>query len=341
MSKGNRTAYAVFLVLIALFPLLFGKSSYTTSVALFAGINALVALGLSVLMGYAGQISLGQAGFYGIGAYVSALLSARYGVPVLLSLPAAMAVAAAAAVVLAIPALRLKGHYLAVATLGFGEIIHVVLNEWGPGGPSGFGDIPPLGILGYTLTSASAWFYFVWGIVAIVMLFSFNLIHSRNGRALRAIHDSETASNAMGVDVSALKVKVFVLSAVYAALAGGLYAHYVTFISPGSFSLFYSVLVLMMVVVGGINNLWGAVGGSLFITVLPEALRQFQEFDILAYGLILTLSLLFFRKGFVPLLIEKIRFRALRKSPRTAPSPPLGAEGAEAMGKGGRPDARD
>lgn len=309
MTKGTATAYILFLVCIIIFPLLFGGSSYTVSIGLFAGINALVALGLSILMGYAGQISLGQAGFYGIGAYVSAILSTRFGLPVAASMFIALAVSALAAIVLAIPALRLKGHYLAVATLGFGEIIHILLNEWGPGGPSGFGDIPHFSFLGHTLDSTNGYFYLVWGIVAVVMLFSFNLIDSRIGRAFRAIHDSELASNAMGVDVSALKIKVFVLSAVYASLAGALYAHYITFVSPGSFNLFYSVLVLMMVVVGGINNLWGAVVGSVFITVLPELLRKFEEFDVLAYGLILTLSLLFFRKGLVPLIMEKMKWR--------------------------------
>jgi branched-chain amino acid transport system permease protein len=139
------------------------------------------------------------------------------------------------------------------------------------------------------------------------MFFSMNLIHSRTGRALRAIHDSDLACNAMGLNVVALKIKVFVLSAVYAALAGSLYAHYVTFISPSSFSLFYSILVLMMVIVGGITNLWGAIIGAVVITVLPELLRRFEELDVLVYGLILTLSLMFFRKGLVPILIEKMK----------------------------------
>jgi branched-chain amino acid transport system permease protein len=139
------------------------------------------------------------------------------------------------------------------------------------------------------------------------MFFSINLINSRTGRALRAVHDSESACNAMGLNVTALKIKVFILSAAYAALAGSLYAHYVTFISPGSFSLFYSILVLTMVIVGGITNLWGAIIGAVVITVLPELLRRFEELDVLVYGLILTSSLMFFRKGLVPILIDKIK----------------------------------
>ncbi len=306
MNRENSFVFLVFVILIGLFPLVSGNA-YTVTVGVFSGINALVAIGLCILMGYAGQVSLGQAGFYGIGAYVSSVLSLKFGFPVAVSIIAAITVAALAAVILAIPALRLKGHYLAVATLGFGEIIHVILDEWGPGGPSGFGDIPHVSFFGHVLSSTTEYFYLIWGFVAAVMLFSLNLIRSRTGRALRAIHGSELASNAMGLDVVALKIKVFVISAVYASLAGSLYAHYVTFISPSSFSLFYSIVILMMVVVGGVSNLWGAVIGAVAITILPELLRRFEEFDVLVYGLILTLSLLFFRRGILPPVMEKIK----------------------------------
>jgi len=306
MKKGDLLAFFVFIFVIILSPV-FSGSSYALTVGIFSGINALAALGLCILMGYAGQVSLGQAGFYGIGAYISSILSVHSGLPTVLCAVSAMMVAAVAAMILAVPALRLKGHYLAVATLGFGEIVYVILNEWGPGGPSGFGDIPHFGFFGYTVDSTTGYFYLVWGFVAVVMFFSINLINSRTGRALRAIHDSELACKAMGLNVAALKIKVFVLSAAYAALAGSLYAHYMTFISPSSFSLFYSILLLMMVIVGGITNLWGAIIGAVVITVLPELLRRFEELDVLVYGLILTLSLMFFRKGLVPILIEKIK----------------------------------
>lgn len=308
MSRDDLIAILFLIATVILLPLISG-SSYLLSVGIFAGINALVAIGLTILMGYAGQVSLGQAGFYGIGAYVSSIMSLKLGLPVMISMVIAMLAAAIAAILLSVPALRLKGHYLAVATLGFGEIIYVILNEWGPGGPSGFGDIPYFSLLGYTLTSSQEYFWLIWGCVIIVMAFSLNLINSITGRALRAIHGSEVASVSMGIDVVRLKIKVFVLSAIYASLAGSLYAHYVTFVSPSSFSLFYSILVLMMVVLGGMSNLWGGITGAIIITVLPEVLRGFKEYDILIYGLILTLSLLFMRKGIVPLVIEAIRRR--------------------------------
>lgn len=311
MDRGNLFAVIGLAIIVALFPQII-TDSYILTIGIFTGINALVALGLTILMGYAGQISLGQAGFYGIGAYVSAILSLKVGLPVLLSMFIAVLTASIAAVILALPSLRLKGHYLAVATLGFGEIIHIILHEWGPGGPSGFGDIPKFSILGYTLQSVPEYFYLVWGVIIFVMIFSLNLINSMTGKALRAIHGSETASLTLGLNLTNLKIKVFILSAVYASTAGALYAHFVTFLSPSTFSLFHSVLVLMMVVIGGISNLWGGIVGALIITLLPETLRGFKEFDILVYGLILTLALLFMRKGIVPLIIDAYKRRVLK-----------------------------
>ncbi|GAB4431536.1 MAG: branched-chain amino acid ABC transporter permease [bacterium] len=306
MGKTNFNILLALVVLVALFPFVV-SDSYNLTIGVFAGTNALLALGLCILMGFAGQASLGQAGFYGIGAYVSAILSMKFGLPVALSMVAAAAVSGISAILIAVPALRLKGHYLAVATLGFGEIVYVILNELGPGGPSGFGDIPHLSLFGFVFDSAVSNFYLVWSFVILIIIFSFNLVNSRIGRAMKAIHDSEVASNAMGLDVASLKIKVFILSAIYASFAGSFYGHFITFLSPSTFSLFQSILVLMMVIFGGASNLWGAVVGAIIITILPEALRRFDELDVLIYGIILTLSLLFMRKGLVPLLMDKLK----------------------------------
>ncbi len=302
MGKGNILSLLILTLLIIIFPIVI-KDTYLHTIGIFAGINALVAIGLTILMGYAGQISLGQAAFYGIGAYISAILSLHFGLPVILSIFLALLVASTAAIILAIPALRFKGHYLAVATLGFGEIIHIMLHEWGPGGPSGFGDIPKMNLFGYTFTSTNDYFYLVWICVVVIMIFSLNLINSMTGKALQAMHGSEIATQTAGINLTKLKIKVFILSSIYASLAGAMYAHYVTFLSPSSFSLFHSVLFLMMVIIGGISNIWGGIVGALIITILPEVLRGFKEFDILLYGLILTLFLLFMRKGLVPMTI--------------------------------------
>ncbi|HSW64733.1 MAG TPA: branched-chain amino acid ABC transporter permease [Dissulfurispiraceae bacterium] len=305
MTKGHSIALLILAAMVCTLPNM-TDDSYFITLMIFSGINAIVAIGLCILMGSAGQVSLGQAGFYGIGAYASSVLSQSFGLPVAASMICAAVISAGAAVILAVPALRLKGHYLAVATLGFGEIIHIILNEFGPGGPSGFGDIPALSAGGFAMTDPAHVAWVVWGILLLLMVFSLNMLNARPGRALRALHGSETACNAMGLNVVSLKIKVFVLSAVYASIAGSLYAHYVSFISPSSFSLFHSVLLLMMVVLGGITTVWGGLVGAVIITLLPETLKAFQELDVLVYGLILTLSLLFLRRGIVPIVTGKI-----------------------------------
>ncbi len=275
------------------------EDPYLLSVFIFAGLNALSALSLSLLMGLAGQISLGHNGFYGLGAYLSAILSLHYKIPVIISILISSGIASFFSLFLAIPALRLKGHYLAVATLAFGEIVYLLLNEWGPGGPSGFGNIPKLSLGPIVFESSKSYFVLVWGLFFLFFILSLNLSRSTYGKTLKALHNSEIALKTLGINLFTLKLKIFALSAFMTALSGALYAHYVTFLSPATFSVFYSILILMMIMVGGLHNLWGAFLGALFITFLPEILRIFKEYDILLYGLILTLGLLFFRKGLV------------------------------------------
>jgi branched-chain amino acid transport system permease protein len=202
---------------------------------------------------------------------------------------------------------------MAVATLGFGEILFIVFNELSPltGGPSGLSGIPPLTFFGYPLEGAT-YLYLVWGFVILLLIFSLNVINSRVGRALRAVHGSELAANAMGVEASRYKLQVFVLSAIYASMAGSLYAHFVTFISPSSFSLMYSILLLMMVVVGGAGTIWGALLGAMVLTLLPEYLRGLEDFEVLAYGAILIVVLLYMPWG----ILEGMRsLLGKRKSP--------------------------
>ena len=300
----------VFLI-IAIFPWLVGGNEYYISILIFLGINGIITMGLSLLMGYAGQISLGHAGFFGLGAYSSGILTTQYSIHPLAAFLAGIFLSAIIAFLVGKPTLRLKGHYMAVATLGFGEILFIVFNELSPltGGPSGLSGIPILTFMGYSLEGAR-YLYLVWGFVILLLLFSLNVINSRVGRALRAVHGSEIAANAMGVDASRYKVQVFVLSAVYASIAGSLYAHFVTFISPSSFSLMFSILLLMMVVVGGAETIWGALLGAMVLTLLPEYLRGLEDFEVLAYGGILMVVLLFMPQGIllgVRKLFEKKR----------------------------------
>lgn len=305
MSPREKIAFAGLTVSLAVFPWLMGLSrsfSHYTDVMIFAGIFSLVTLGLSLLMGFAGQISLAQGAFFGIGAYGSGILTVHFHWNPWGALLAGVLAAAAVAWIVGVPALRLKGHYLAMATLGFGVIVHILMNEeveW-TGGPSGFGGIPGLSVAGRKLTGELGWFYLVWGAVLIVFLFSHHVLHSRIGRALRAIHDDEKAAEAMGVPVASLKVQVFVYSAVTASIAGSLYAHYVSFLSPGSFDLMWSVRFVLMVVVGGMQSLWGALLGTVVLTFIGnEWLQVFADFEILVYGGILLVMALFVPQGLV------------------------------------------
>lgn len=298
MGRENRRAVFILTICFAVFPF-FIRSDYYLSIMIFIGINAIIVMGLSLLMGYAGQISLGHAAFFGIGAYCSGVLTVKLGFSILTAFFCGIFLSIVMAMTIAIPTLKLKGHYLAVATLGFGEIIYVIFNELLEitGGPSGLSGIPSIHFFGYSFKGGWRYFYLVWTVAILLLIFSLNIIHSRVGRALRAVHGSEVAAQAMGVNVSQLKIQVFVLSAIYASVAGTLYAHFVTFISPSSFGLFVSILLLMMVVIGGGGSIWGALLGAGILTVLPESLRAFRDFDILVYGVILMTILLFMPEG--------------------------------------------
>jgi branched-chain amino acid transport system permease protein len=276
--------------------------AHYVDVMVFAGIFSLVCLGLCMLMGYAGQISMAQAAFFGIGAYTSGVLTARCGWNPWAAMPAGCGLAALVAWLVGMPALRLKGHYLAMATLGFGVIVNIVLaEEIGlTGGPSGLADIPRLKIAGKAISDEMLYYYLVWAAVLLALLFCLQVLHSRVGRGLRAIHEQETAAEAMGVPTARLKVQIFVLSAVLAALAGSLYTHYVTFLNPGSFNLMWSIRFVLMVVVGGMQSIWGALLGAVLMTFVGnEWLQVFADFEILVYGAILLLVALFLPQGLV------------------------------------------
>jgi branched-chain amino acid transport system permease protein len=298
MKRKDLYALLGVVLTILLFSLFAGGKEYYLSLLVFVGINTLITMGLSLLMGYAGQISLGHAAFYGIGAYSSGILTANYSFHPVGAFMIGILLSALIAFLVGKPTLRLKGHYMAVATLGFGEIMFIVFNELSSltGGPSGLSGIPPLAVFGHPLEGAT-YLSLVWGFVVLLLLFSLNVINSRVGRALRAVHGSELAATAMGVDASRFKVQVFVLSAIYASIAGSLYAHFITFISTSSFSLMFSILLLMMVVVGGAGTIWGALLGTMLLTLLPEYFRGLEDFEVLVYGAILMVVLLFMPDG--------------------------------------------
>jgi len=300
---GHRHGGLGFLVLlIALLPLAL-PNRYFYDIAILIGLNAIVCVGLNLLIGFAGQISLGHAGFFGLGAYVSAVLSTKYGWPSTVSLVAAAALVGAIAFALGRPILRLKGHYLAMATLGLGIIIAVVISteERLTGGPDGM-TVAPLSVFGFALQGEAMWYWVVGGLMLATVWLAFNLIDSPLGRALRAIHGSEVAAEAMGVDIARAKLLIFVVSAILAALAGSLTAHYGGFITPGKVGFLHSIELVTMVVLGGLASTYGAVVGAAILTALPQLLTVFKDYESLVFGVVLMATMIFMPAGLVPTL---------------------------------------
>ena len=278
-------------------------------VMVFVGIYSILTIGLCLLMGYAGQISLGHASFFGLGAYISGVITTTYGVNPWFCLVLGMLVSAAVALLVGAPSLKLRGHYLAMATLAFCIIITVIFNESIAitGGPDGLAFIPGISIMGWALDSVVKYYYFVWSIVLVVLFLCLNIIRSRVGRALRSIHASEMAASAVGVNVAKYKIYVFMLSAVVASVAGSVYAHYLNFINPSSFDLFVSIKLLIMIILGGMHSLWGAIVGAMLITFLSyEWLHYFEEAEVMVYGVIVLIIVIFLPGGVVS-IPQKVR----------------------------------
>ncbi|MBE1424954.1 branched-chain amino acid transport system permease protein [Desulfomicrobium macestii] len=289
---------AFFFGLLMLAPALLPNNYYLT-ILILGCLHAMNAVGLCLLVGHAGQISLGHAGFYGLGAYTSSYLSTTVGLSVGLSMLSGVALTVVVSILVGLPSLKLKGHYLAMATLGFGIILSILFTETVDitGGPSGFVGIPRLSLFGFELRKDVTLYRAVAVMLCLIVWFSFNLLHSRVGRALRALHTSERAAEAMGVDIARYKLLVFVLSAAFSGIAGVLYAHYLTFIAPSSFGFMFSVELIVMVVLGGMISVPGAIVGAFFVTVLPEFLRAFENIEVLLFGAILILCMMFLPDG--------------------------------------------
>lgn len=287
------------------------SGGYMLNVLVFVGINTMLAVGLNLLLGFTGQISLGNAAFFGLGAYASGILTSSHAFnPWLAMIIAALSVGLIAFII-GFPILKLKGHYLAMATLGLGIIVYIIFNETVnlTGGPSGLSGIPNLTLGTLVFDDDLKNYYLIWTFTLTVILLSVNLVNSRIGRALRAIHDSEVAARVMGVNARLLKVQIFTLSAVLSSLAGSLYAHTMTFISPASFGFNFSVELLTMVIIGGLGSIYGSFLGALLLTLMPELLRAFQDYDIVIYGLMLILMTMFMPGGLVgclPQLFSKL-----------------------------------
>lgn len=307
---------ALLAAVLALVPLAF-TNAFHYDIATKIAINAILCVGLNLLVGYAGQISLGHAGFFGLGAYGTAILPGLTGLPPLPSAILTAACVGAFAALVARPILKLKGHYLAMATLGLGAIISIVLNrEIGlTGGPDGL-TVPALVLGGVKVRAIETWYWVAAAGLLLAVLLAENLIHSPAGRSLRAIHSSEIAAATSGIDVARGKARVFALSAVYASLAGSLFALAERFITPADASFLHSVEFLTMIVLGGLGSTYGALVGAGLLTALPQLFAAMAEYKNIAIGLVLVLTMVFLPKGIVPSLSDFVAHRLARRSPR-------------------------
>jgi branched-chain amino acid transport system permease protein len=272
-------------------------NGYALYLLTLAEIFALVALGLNLLTGYAGQISLCHAAFFGVGAYATALLTTKAGLPYLISLPLGALMTTAIGAVVAVPALRLKSLYLAIATLGFGVVLQKIIFEWRDvtGGGGGLALGAPT-IAGHEL-GANGLYFLTLAFVVVGLWGAYNVSRGRTGRALLLIKESEIAAASLGINIARYKVTAFAVSAFYAAIAGGLYAYLVRYINPESFNVGLSIGFLSMVVIGGLGTIGGSIVGAAFYVIVPELLRGIKDAPGLVFGLLLVIVMVFLPRG--------------------------------------------
>lgn len=302
MAKANRMRYLPILLLslLALTVPLAVRGQYSLRVINLAQLYAVLALGLNFTLGSAGLLSVGHAGFFGIGAYVSALLTARdwnFWPALLVAALSNLAVS----VLIGRPILHLKTHYLALATLGFGEIVRLVLLNWKnvTRGTDGIVGIPPPSLLGWTARTEAEKYYFILAFLALAIWVAWRIQESKYGRAFVAMRDSELATEAMGLNTANMKLLAFALSGLYAGLAGSLYAHLFSFISPEAFSFDVTVTVLAGLLIGGAGTVSGPVLGGMLLTFLPEWLRFLKDFYMVIYGVGIVVLIVFLPDGIV------------------------------------------
>jgi branched-chain amino acid transport system permease protein len=287
----------VMLAALVLLPLAI-RDAYTMRLVNFVGINCLLALGLNLVIGVAGQLDAGQAGFYAVGAYSAGILATRFGVPFWLTMVVAAAAAGVVALAIA-PVLRLRGVFLAVATLAFGEIVRIVINNWMPvtNGPNGIPGIAFPSVAGFQFGSDHRYFYLILGWVLVCYVVIDRMAESRIGRAMKAVRDNQDAAEAMGIHAIRYKMTAFVVAGAFAGVAGALLAHLQTYISPENFTFLTSIDIIFMVVLGGLGSVPGSIVGAAVVTVGPEWLRFLKEYRLIVYALIILGVLIFAPRG--------------------------------------------
>ncbi|BBK38381.1 branched-chain amino acid ABC transporter permease [Allostella sp. ATCC 35155] len=300
----NRLAVAAALVafLLALALPAF-VSGYGIRILNLALISAIAVIGLNFAFGYAGLITLAQAGFVGCGAYLTAILSTTAGLPPLLSIPLAVVGTTAIGAAVGLPMLRLKGHYLALATLGFNVSFVIVATNWKSvmGGTDGISGIPSFAVPGFAFATDHRYYYVLWLALALATGIAWRIRYSHIGLAMIAVRDDEIATGAASVGVTRIKVQAFSLSAAYAGLAGALFAHMTNFVAPDDFALSHSIIYLAMLIIGGEGSILGAIAGAVIVTFMPELMRDLGQAYMIIFGSLMLLILIFLPKGLLSL----------------------------------------
>ncbi|MEO6714024.1 MAG: branched-chain amino acid ABC transporter permease [Mycobacteriales bacterium] len=277
------------------------SSNYALSVTTSAAVFVMLAVGLNIVVGYCGLLDLGYAAFFAVGAYVSGILATQHGFSMVETIPFVILATIVAGLIIGTPTLRLRSDYLAIVTLGFGEIIRVTANNLDiTGGPSGIYGIPSFELFGYSLTDQRRLYYFTVCVAALAVAGASRLGRSKLGRAWRFIREDEDAAEAMGINTYTTKIAAYVVGAVWGGLAGTLFASQLSAVSPASFTFLYSALVLMAVVLGGMGSMPGAVLGAIFISLAPEVLRDLSKYQYFAFGIFLIVVMLFRQQGLWP-----------------------------------------
>jgi branched-chain amino acid transport system permease protein len=293
---AERSAIALGIVVLLVVPWIVG--GYAIYLFNLVGVFSLVAIGLNLLTGYAGQISLGHSAFFAIGAYATALLTQKTGLPFWIALPAAGGLAMTVGALVALPALRLKNLYLAIATLGFGVVTQKLIFEWRSvtGGGGGLEVLPPR-IGDWVLSSGNQFYYVILAAVCLGTWAASNIVKLRTGRAMLMLRESEVAAGCLGIGIARHKVTAFALSAFYTAIAGGLYCFLVRYINPESFSIGLSIMFLAMIVIGGLGTIPGSILGASFYVLVPELFRGIKDAPGLIFGLSLVVVMILLPKG--------------------------------------------
>ena len=314
-ARFYKPAIVVLALFLAVYPWVF--SLYQTNILITALIYVVVGLGLNIVVGLAGLLDLGYVAFYAVGAYSYALLNHHFGIGFWVALPIGGLLGTLFGIMLGFPVLRLRGDYLAIVTLGFGEIIRLVLENWNEFsfGPSGIANIPRPGFFGIELSLHEVHIYLYYLMIGLAMLTIFvvrRLQDSRIGRAWIALREDEVACQAMGIDKTKTKLSAFALGATWAGMGGVVFAAKTTFINPASFTIWESVIILCVVVLGGMGSIIGVICGALILILLPEYLRAFSEYRMLIFGAVLVCMMVFRPGGIITATRKTYRFEGSR-----------------------------